>query len=45
MKSLDDPDFGKTYTITVSGKFKDDETHFRGETQISIVPHGSMDRH
>ena len=40
MKSLNDPDFGKTYTITVSGKLKDDETHFRGETQITLVPHG-----
>jgi hypothetical protein len=40
ISSLDNPDDEKTYTITVSGKLRDNETHFRGETQITLIPHG-----
>jgi hypothetical protein len=38
--SLDLTDEENTYTVSVSGKLRDNETHFRGETQITIIPPG-----
>lgn len=40
ISSLDNPDDEKTYTVSVSGKLRDNETHFRGETQITLIPNG-----
>jgi hypothetical protein len=41
ISSLDNLDDKKTHTITISGKLKDNETHFRGETQITLIPPSS----
>jgi hypothetical protein len=41
ISSLDNLDDNKTHTISVSGKLKDNETHFRGETQITLTPPSS----
>jgi hypothetical protein len=38
INSLDNLDDEKTYTVSVSGKLRDNETHFRGETQITLIP-------
>jgi hypothetical protein len=40
INSLDNFNDGKTYTVSVSGKLKDNETHFRGETQITLISPG-----
>ena len=40
ISSLDNRDDEKTYTVSVSGKLRDNETHFRGETQITLIPPG-----
>ena len=40
IRSLDNPDDEKTYTVSISGKLRDNETHFRGETQITLIPNG-----
>ncbi len=37
ISSLSPFDDKKTYTVTISGKLKDNETHFRGETQITLI--------
>jgi hypothetical protein len=44
ISSLDNLDDKKTHTITISGKLKDNETHFRGETQITLIPPGSPNK-
>jgi hypothetical protein len=41
ISSLDNLDDKNNHTITISGKLKDNETHFRGETQITLIPPGS----
>ena len=41
INSLENLDDKKTHTISVSGKLKDNETHFRGETQITLIPPSS----
>jgi hypothetical protein len=46
VNSLENLDDGKTFTVSVSGKLKDNETHFRGETQIILTSSSSLtDKH
>jgi hypothetical protein len=44
INSLEDLNPEKTYTVSVSGKLKDKETHFRGETQINLIPSQTAQR-
>ncbi len=43
MAAIDDLYSQKTHNISISGKLKDDETWFRGETQINILSTGKPD--